>query len=143
MLCQPNLTKGNPMKISFATEDMKRVDAHFGWARNIMVYDLTADSFSLEKTHTFDGKLEADGNEDKVSAKIEVIKDCAIVYVADIGGPAAARVVASKVHPVKSKDMESIEDILAKLKDVMNGTPPPWLRKAMLKGQELPVDFES
>lgn len=131
------------MKIAFATEDMKRVDAHFGWARNIMVYDLTADSCSLEKTYTFDGTLEADGNEDKVSAKLEVIKDCAIVYVADIGGPAAARVVASKVHPVKSKSMESIEEILEKLKDVMNGTPPPWLRKAMLKGQDLPVDFEA
>lgn len=131
------------MKVAFATEDMKRVDAHFGWARNIMVYDLTADDCSLVKTYIFDGTLEEDGNEDKLTPKLEAIKDCAIVYVADIGGPAAARVVANRIHPVKSKDMESIQDVLNKIKDVMKGTPPPWLRKAMLKGQEQPTDYEA
>jgi len=131
------------MKIAFATEDLRRVDAHFGWARNIMVYDLTTNGHSLLETFTFGGLLEEDGNEDKVGPKIEAIKDCAIVYVADIGGPAAARVVANKIHPVKAKEKEFIPDILEKIRQVMKGTPPPWLRKAMMKGQERKVDFES
>lgn len=130
------------MKIAFATEDLKRVDAHFGWARNIMVYDLTETDCSLVKTYIFDGTLAQDGNEDKLSPKMEAIKDCAIVYVADIGGPAAARVVANRIHPVKAKNNEAIDELLDKIKDVMNGVPPPWLRKAMMKGKEVPVNFE-
>ncbi len=27
------------MKIAFATQDLKRVDAHFGWAKNIAIYE--------------------------------------------------------------------------------------------------------
>ena len=37
---------------------------------------------------------------------------------------------------------EEITDLLAKLEDVLKGTPPPWLRKAMLKGRERVLDFE-
>jgi len=131
------------MKIAFATEDLTTVDAHFGWAKNIMVYDLTVDGNSLIDTFTFGGTLQEDGNEDKLGPKIEAIKDCAIVYVADVGGSAAARIVASKVHPIKAKGPELIQEILERIGDVMKGTPPPWLRKAMLKGQERVVDFES
>jgi len=130
------------MKVAFATEDMKRVDAHFGWARSIMVYDLEADSSALVKTYVFDGTLEQDGNESKISPKLDAIKDCAIVYVADIGGPAAARVVANKIHPVKAKNLEFIDDLIKEIQKVMKGTPPPWLRKAMMKGQETPANFE-
>ncbi|MFM2405790.1 MAG: hypothetical protein RL223_3670, partial [Pseudomonadota bacterium] len=27
------------MKIAFATQDQQRVDAHFGWARHLAVYE--------------------------------------------------------------------------------------------------------
>ena len=130
------------MKIAFATEDLKRVDAHFGWARNIMVYDLTDNGCSLVKTYIFDGTLEEDGNEDKITPKLEAIKDCAIVYVADIGGPAAARIVANRIHPVKAKNQEPIDEILDKVKEVLKGVPPPWLRKAMMKDKEPSRHFE-
>ena len=127
------------MKIAFATEDLERVDAHFGWARNIMVYDLTEEGHTHVDTFTFGGELREDGNESKLQPKIEAIHDCAIVYVADIGGPAAARIVAKKIHPIKAKTPESIESILNRIGTVMKGTPPPWLRKAMMKGQERPA----
>jgi len=90
----------------------------------------------------FDGDLQEDGNEDKLAPKIEVVKDCALLYVAAIGGSAAARVVANKIHPVKVAGPEDIEEVLEKLKDVLNGTPPPWLRKALMKDQERSFDFE-
>ena len=58
------------------------------------------------------------------------------------GGSAAARVVAHRVHPVKVPQPEAIAGILDKLVDVLKGTPPPWLRKALLKGQERRFDFD-
>ena len=140
-LCNPNQgVRG--MKIAFATQDMQRVDAHFGWAKNIAVYEVSPEGFNLVEAIQFSGDLKEDGNEDKLSPKIEAIKDCAILYVAAIGGSAAARVVANKVHPVKVNEPESITVILGKLQDVLKGSPPPWLRKAMLKGAERELSFE-
>lgn len=130
------------MKIAFATQDLIRVDAHFGWAKNIAIYELSPQGWSFLKAVQFDGDLEEDGNEDKLAPKLEVIKDCAMLYVAAIGGSAAARVVAHKIHPVKVAEPEVIEEVLEKLRDVLNGTPPPWLRKALLKDQERSFDFE-
>lgn len=130
------------MKIAFATQDLKRVDAHFGWAKNIVIYEVTPDSHHFVEAVQFDGDLQEDGNEDKLVPKIEAIKDCAILYVAAIGGSAAARVVANRIHPIKVNEPEDIGEILVKLQAVLKGTPPPWLRKVMLKGQERSFDFE-
>jgi nitrogen fixation protein NifX len=130
------------MKIAFATQDLQRVDAHFGWAKNIAVYNITADGYDFVETFCFDGDLKEDGDEDKLAPKIEAIKDCAILYVAAIGGSGAARVVANKIHPVKVNQAEAILDLLDRLQEVVSGTPPPWLRKAMQKGQERTLDFE-
>lgn len=131
------------MKIAFATQDQQRVDAHFGWARHLAVYDIGPDGYSFVQDFSFGEDLAEDGNEDKLAPKLAAIGDCAIVYVAAIGGSAAARVVASKIHPVKVAQPEPILDILDKLQDVLKGTPPPWLRKALMKGQERVTDFEA
>lgn len=130
------------MKVAFATQDLKRVDAHFGWAKNIAIYELSPTGHQFLEAVQFDGDLQEDGNEDKLAPKIEAIKDCALLYVAAIGGSAAARVVANKIHPIKVAGPEDIEEVLGKLKDVLNGTPPPFLRKAMMKDQERSFDFD-
>lgn len=130
------------MKIAFATQDKQRVDAHFGWARHIAVYDVTADECAYVQTFDFGDELEEDGNEDKLAPKLGAIHDCAILYVAAIGGSAAARVVALKIHPIKVPQPEAILDILDRLQDVLKGTPPPWLRKALSKGHERPHAFD-
>lgn len=130
------------MKVAFATQDMKRVDAHFGWAKNIAIYELSPTGHQFLEAVQFDGDLQEDGNEDKLAPKIEAIKDCALLYVAAIGGSAAARVVANKIHPIKVAGPEDIEEVLGKLKDVLNGTPPPFLRKALMKDQEQSFDFD-
>ena len=130
------------MKVAFATQDLKRVDAHFGWAKNIAIYELTPEGYTFLEAVQFDGDLKEDGDEDKLAPKLEVIKDCALLYVAAIGGSAAARVVANKIHPVKVTGPDPIDETLEKLKDVLNGTPPPWLRKALTKDQEKDLDFD-
>lgn len=130
------------MKIAFATQDLKRVDAHFGWAKNISVYEISPEGYHLIEVIQFDGDLQEDGNEDKLAPKIEALKDVAILYVAAIGGSGAARVVACGIHPVKVNQPEEITVLLDKLVEVLKGTPPPWLRKAMLKGKERDIDFD-
>lgn len=130
------------MKIAFATQDLQRVDAHFGWAKNLAVYEISPEGFNLIEAIQFSGDLKEDGNEDKLTPKIDAIKDCAILYVAAIGGSAAARVVANKVHPVKMNEPVAITELLGKLQEVLKGAPPPWLRKAMNKGAERELNFD-
>ncbi|MCA6218684.1 nitrogen fixation protein NifX [Ideonella sp. B7] len=130
------------MKVAFATQDEQRVDAHFGWAKHLAIYDVTPEGFSFVQTFHFGEDLAEDGNEDKLAPKLDAIHDCAILYVAAIGGSGAARVVALKIHPIKVPQPEPILDILEKLQEVLKGTPPPWLRKALTRGQEVTHDFE-
>jgi nitrogen fixation protein NifX len=52
-----------------------------------------------------------------------------------IGGPAAAKLVAQKIHPMKTNVEVSLPETVARLQEVLQGNPPPWLRKAMHKGQ--------
>jgi nitrogen fixation protein NifX len=130
------------MKVAFATEDGQHVNAHFGWAKKIAIYDINPDDCRFVSCFEFIGNLEEDGNEDKLAPKLEAIKDCAILYVAAIGGSAAARVVAKNVHPIKVAETQAIEDSLQQLQKVLNGNPPPWIRKALNKGKERALDFE-
>jgi nitrogen fixation protein NifX len=132
------------MKVAFATQDLERVDAHFGWAKNLMLYDVHPDGYQFIETIEFNGDLQEDGNEDKLEPKINAVKDCAILYVAAIGGSGAARVVANNIFPMKVKEPEAIAELLVKLQDVLKApAPPPWLRKAMQKaGEAKEFDFE-
>lgn len=131
------------MKVAFATQDLQRIDAHFGWARNLAIYDLTADGWSLDRIAEFSGELNEDGNEDKLAPKLEALAGVSILVVAAIGGSGAARVVAQNIHPMKVAEPEPIEGMLAKLQQVLKGTPPPWLRKVMAKDDPArSFDFE-
>jgi nitrogen fixation protein NifX len=130
------------MKIAFATQDKESVNAHFGWAKHILVYEMSPEGHRFVQSFDFGDKLQEDGDEDKLAPKLDAIHDCAILYVAAIGGSGAARVVASKIHPIKVPQPESIAEILDKLQAVLKGTPPPWLRKALQRDAAPSFDFE-
>jgi nitrogen fixation protein NifX len=129
------------MKIAFATQDLKRVDAHFGWAKNIAIYDVSPKGYAFLEAVQFDGDPQ-EGADDKLTPKLEAIRDCAILYVAAIGGSGAARVVANNIHPMKVNQPEEITDLLDRLTGVLKGAPPPWLRKALLRDRDRTLDFE-
>jgi nitrogen fixation protein NifX len=120
------------MKIAFTTSDRLHINAHFGWAKQIDVYEISDSGYQFLETLTFEGDLKEDGNEDKVTPKLDALADCTIVYVAAIGGSAAARLIKKGVTPVKAKsEEEEIAEILNKLVQTLKGSPPPWLRKAL------------
>jgi nitrogen fixation protein NifX len=98
----------------------------------IDVYEITDEGYHFVETLTFEGELKEDGNEDKITPKLEAIGDCTIVYVTAIGGSAAARLIKKGVTPVKARsEEEEISEVLNKLVKTLKGNPPPWLRKAL------------
>jgi len=120
------------MKIAFATSDNLHINAHFGWASKIDVYEVDQQGYKFLETLRFDGDLKEDGNEDKLQPKLEALHDCLIVYVSAIGGSAAARLIQRQITPIKSQsEDQEITEVLTKLVETLNGSPPPWLRKAL------------
>jgi nitrogen fixation protein NifX len=120
------------MKIAFTTSDRVHINAHFGWAKEIDIYEISKDGYQFLETLRFEGDLKQDGNEDKVGPKLEALVDCKIVYVSAIGGTAAAKLIKKGVTPVKAhSEQEKVREVLDKLVHTLNGSPPPWLRKAL------------
>ncbi|WP_413167092.1 nitrogen fixation protein NifX [Capilliphycus salinus ALCB114379] len=125
------------MKVAFTTQDRIHINAHFGWAQKIDVYEVSKQGYNYLNTLEFDDNLKEDGNEDKLVPKIEALSDCTLVYVSAIGGSAAARLIRKKITPVKAQsEEEEILAILDKLVKTLNGNPPPWLRKVIQQEEE-------
>lgn len=121
------------MKVAFASTDKVHVDEHFGKAEEFYIWDIGPDDATL--SGVVQVKTEEGYIDDKIEARTAALSDCALVYVGEIGGPAAARLVQKKIHPIKSKECEPITLVVDKLQEVLKGNPPPWLRKAMLKSE--------
>jgi nitrogen fixation protein NifX len=131
------------MKIAFTTCDSEHINAHFGWASQIDVYDVNLDGYSFIEKLTFGGDLKEDGKEDKLEPKLAALQDCTIIYVSAIGGSAAARLIHRNITPIKAEtEQDRIEDILIRLVQTLKGSPPPWLRKALKKDKPLTFDNE-
>ncbi len=122
------------MKVAFASTDKVHIDEHFGQAEEFYVWNIGPEV--AEFSGVIQVKDETGDAADRIEARGAALEDCALVYVGQIGGPAAARLVAKKIHPLKSKTHEPIAEVVAKLQQVLQGTPPPWLKKAMRKGTQ-------
>jgi nitrogen fixation protein NifX len=118
------------VRIACASNDAATVDGHFGSCSQFMVYQVSADETRLIDIRATDipSGLEVD---DKNLYRAELIQDCQVLYMASVGGPAAAKIVKLGIHPIKLPGIESIADIVAQLQTVIAGTPPPWLAKVM------------
>jgi len=126
------------MKIAFATTDGTNVDEHFGRSGRFAIYELTMDGYRFIEMRRFaDGRdVEVERtkgmgrvHDEKVEDKAERLADCRIVYLTEIGGPSAARLIKKGIMPIKVKEVVSIEESLAKLLETVKSTPPPWLKK--------------
>jgi len=131
------LSKGAFMKVAFASTDKVHIDEHFGQAEAFCLWNIGPDAAAFCGVVQVKPDTEAGHSDDKIEARAAALADCALVYVAEIGGPAAARLVAKRIHPIKSKDQEPITVVVEKLQEVLRNNPPPWLKKAMLKGERV------
>lgn len=116
------------MLIAFASSDAKSIDSHFASAPAFEMYKFTGGPKGI--IHTSLSSEDMAESNDKVDVRIKMLKECAIVYCAQIGGPAAARLVQSGIHPLKVPEGTLIVDELNKLnKLLLSKKLPPWLRK--------------
>lgn len=125
------------LKVAFATSDMKHVDQHFGAAQSFAIYALDMDKSCLVEAVEF-GKLDMDGNEDKLAAKIDALDGCIAVYSQAVGASAINQLKARGIQPVKISPGAAISGLLASLQEELRQGPGSWLARAIQ--QATPAD---
>lgn len=130
------------MKVALATTDEKNVNEHFGRAGSFAIYEMIEDGFRFIEIRKFadgmdravlDTKDRSSLHDSAVQNKVDHLADCKLIYLTEIGGPSAARLVKKGIMPMKVKEPVAIESALKQLAETIKTSPPPWLRKAMNK----------
>ncbi len=124
------------VRVAIATTDMKNLNAHFGSASKFAVYDVTPEGWAFVEALEFGDISDESGNhknegDDRITPKVDALSGCHLLFCLAIGGPSAAKVVAAKIHPIKVPNASSIDEVLTRTKTMLNGAPPPWLRKVL------------
>lgn len=124
-----NGTMNSALRVAFATKDMEEVNAHFGGAKEFVVYNISKEGYEIsEVIKTDTSELEDD---DKTDFRIRALSGVNIMYCESIGGTAAAKVIRAGIHPMKVNEPTLIEDIVKTLVVMINGNPPPWVKNIM------------
>jgi nitrogen fixation protein NifX len=132
------------LRVAIATQDGKTMNAHFGSAQKFMVYEVAPTHSRFLEVISFDDVSDESGKhreDDRLGSKIAAIRGCNLLYVLAIGAAAASKVVSARIHPVKLAEPEPGEDVIRKTQELMVGTPPPWLRRALASSKERSMKF--
>jgi len=118
------------MKIAFASGDRKTVDQHFGSAVCFMMYQVSATGHEFVEAVRFPEEKH-DGNEDKLTERIEALDGCAAVYVQAVGSSAIRRLLAMGVQPLKVRANMPIDEAMSGLKSEIAAQNTPWINRCV------------
>ncbi|PMR73787.1 dinitrogenase iron-molybdenum cofactor N-terminal domain-containing protein [Billgrantia endophytica] len=116
------------VRIACASNEGERLDGRFSNCARFLIYQISpcANRLIALRQPAPPGE-----DEDRHTARAELLRDCQLLYTLSIGAPAAAKVVRAGVHPVKVGDPVPAREIVEELQRVLAAAPPPWLAKAM------------
>ena len=115
------------LRVAFASNNGENLDGHFGSALRFLVYQVNRETIRLVDVRS---TAEADASDDRNAARAAIIRDCQILYIQSIGGPAAAKVVRAGVYPVKVKTPGPAREAITQIQTILDA-PPPWLARVM------------
>lgn len=127
------------IRVACASNGGELLDGHFGSCRRFLVYQVAAGANRLIDVRNID---DSEAEDDKNAHRAGLIRDCQVLFVASIGGPAAAKVVKLDIHPIKFPQGGSARERMADLAAQLAHKPPPWLAKVMGQSVEDRVRFE-
>lgn len=116
------------IRVAVASNNQEQLDGHFGSCHRYLIYQLSANEMKLIDIRS---AIEADLAEDKNAFRVNLIKDCHVLYVVSIGGPAAAKVIKANIYPMKTEEIMPAREVLQQLQQAIATSPPPWLAKVL------------
>lgn len=127
------------VRVACASNKGEMLDGHFGSARRFLIYQVSPGELRLVDVRDADDT----GAEDRNAHRAQLIRDCQVLFVASIGGPAAAKVVKADVHPIKYPNGGSARERVEALQEALGNKAPPWLAKAMGQSSKERIRFET
>ncbi|MEM9589431.1 MAG: NifB/NifX family molybdenum-iron cluster-binding protein [Planctomycetota bacterium] len=118
------------LKVAFATSDLKTVDEHFGSASRLANYEVTAQGHRFVDVSEFSDTRQ-DGNENKLPAKLDALRNQHGVIAIAIGASAVRQLVAGGTQPIKLGEATKIVDLLEYLSQQIAIGQTPWIQKAI------------
>jgi nitrogen fixation protein NifX len=128
-----------PLRIAFATDDLQHVNQHFGATRCFAIYTVDEEHAELVEATQF-SEHRQDHNEDKLAAKLEMLRQCAAVYCQAVGSSAIHQLLAAGIQPLKVEINTPITRLIADLRSQLRRSPPPWWIKARSGGPLADLD---
>jgi nitrogen fixation protein NifX len=125
------------IRVAIGSNSGALINGHFGSCIRFLVYQLSAHDYKLVDIRS---TIEADSAEDRNLFRANLIKDCHVMFVQSIGGPAAAKVIRADIYPIKIPDVTEAVDQLTEFQQVF-AAPPPWFAKALGRSAEERVRF--
>ena len=116
------------IRVAISSNSGEKLDGHYGSCLRYLVYQVSVEEVRLIDVRS---TVEADLSDDRNAFRAGLIRDCQVVYVVSVGGPAAAKIINAGIYPIKKIDGGEALDVLAELQRVMSATPPPWLAKIL------------
>ena len=83
----------NAIRVAVASNSGESLNGHFGSCIRFLVYEMNAEQIRLIGIRS---ALEADFSDDRNGYRTDLIRDCHVLYVVSVGGPAAAKVVRAR-----------------------------------------------
>lgn len=117
------------MRVAFATTDLVTVDAHFGTAPRLLLFDVGPGGAQEVGEVRFD-VADEDGDHGKLGPRLGAVEGCALVFAAAVGPSAAAQLASRGARAAPARPGERIDELLGRLTRLLAGAPPPWLRRA-------------
>lgn len=117
------------MKVAFASTDGKLINRTFGDANEFKVWEIGPEQAAYHDDRA--ANTSSSVKDERINARVSAVADCPIVCSLDISTVALARIVAQNAFHLRTGTEKPIEEIIEKLQGVLQGNPPPWLKKAM------------
>ena len=118
------------IKVAFASTDRTRVNQHFGAAEGFVVYEVTPDKATLVGVAEF-AEEAMDGNEDKLTAKVDFLAGCAAVYVMAIGASAIKKLMTKGIQPIRIGETDTVDELLGEISKAMSEGGVAWIDRAI------------
>ena len=129
------------MKVAFSTSTGVIVDGNFRNSSSFSVWDIGPDNSYYVTTISV--PTGAGSEEEIITARADALKECTIVCAGQISGPAAAKLVARRIHPMKTGNRVLVEEIIGRLQQALKCSPAPWLHKAQAETLAFPDTYRT
>jgi len=125
------------IRVACSSNSGDLLNGHFGSCERFLVYQVSQTAYRLIDVRDV-GDDEAE--EDKNAYRASLILDCQVLFIASVGGPAAAKIIKKGIHPIKQVTVVPTSELLEKLQLAL-ANPSPWLGKVMGKDAQARARF--